>query len=279
MKVLITGAEGQLGHDLVGILKKAHEVHPFDLDLDITDYSRFLIKMDSIKPQLVIHSAAYTNVDGCEKEPDRAFLINALGTQNVALACQKLDAAMVYISTDFVFDGEKGEPYSEYDKTNPLSVYGKSKLDGENYVRALLTRFYIVRTSWLYGKQGHNFVKTILKLADENDELTIVDDQIGSPTYTNDLAETIARLIETEWFGIYHITNSGACSWFDFAREILEKSGRDIGKVRPIRSKDLDRPAPRPAYSVLSNYMLELRGWSPLRSYQEALDAYFQTSQ
>lgn len=274
MKILITGAEGQLGRDLVEVLGKKYELHPFDLDLDVTDYQKIMSTVSNIRPDIVIHAAAYTDVDGCELNPDKAYEVNTIGTQNVALACRKSDAIMVYLSTDFVFDGRKKEPYTEFDSPNPLNVYGKSKLAGENYLVTQLRDYFIVRTAWLYGKHGKNFVKTILRLAEEKEELRVVNDQVGSPTYSYDLAKMIRKIIETGLFGIYHVTNAGSCTWYEFARKILELGGRDT-KVVPITSKELNRPAPRPAYSVLKNHVLELRGIGKMRGFEEALRDYF----
>jgi dTDP-4-dehydrorhamnose reductase len=275
MKVLITGANGQLGTDLQLVLREGHELFPFDLDLDITDASAVDEKLGQLRPDVVVHAAAYTDVDGAESHPELAFQVNALGTQNVALACQKIDAAMVYVSTDYVFDGTKGEPYLEFDRTNPLSVYGQSKLAGEIYTTTLLDRFYLVRTAWLYGRTGKNFVKTVLCLAEEKKELQIVDDQIGSPTFSYDLARVIARLIGTGWYGFYHAVNVGASSWRDFAISILKAAGKEGVRVDPISTKELARPAPRPGYSVLKNLSLEMRGIQ-MRRHEEALQDYFE---
>lgn len=275
MQILITGAKGQLGTDLVLALDSPHVVYPFDLDLDITDAKAVLAKAREIGPDIVLHCAAMTDVDGCETDPETAFKVNSIGTQNVALACRETDAAMLYVSTDFVFDGRKTEPYTEFDEPAPLSVYGGSKLAGERFVRDLVQKHYVVRTAWLYGLTGHNFVQTVLRLADERDRLTIVDDQVGSPTYSRDLAERIVMLIETGWYGTYHATNSGQCSWLDFARTILELAGRDDVTADPISTAELARPATRPAYSVLRSYCLELRGIDPMRPWDEALRDYF----
>lgn len=273
MKVLITGANGQLGHDLREVLAD-HTLFPYDLDMNVTDAKAVSDTVMEVKPDIIIHSAAMTNVDGCETDPDQAFLVNGIGTGNIALAAKKASSRLVYVSTDFVFDGSKGEPYTEFDEPNPISAYGKSKRAGEEFVEALVPEHFIVRTAWLFGKTGHNFVKTMVKLADEKDELKVVDDQIGSPTYSADLAARINELIATDWFGTYHVTNSGSCSWYEFARAILQKAGKGT-KVTPITSKELDRPAPRPAYSVLRNYVSELRGFQPMRPFEEALDAFF----
>jgi len=215
-------------------------------------------------------------VDGCELEPDNAYRVNALGSRNVAVAAAKIGAKLVYISTDYVFDGAARRPYTEFDDTNPISVYGKSKLAGERYVAGLSNKYFIVRTSWPYGEHGHNFVKTMLRLAKEKNELTVVDDQVGSPTYTKDLARFIADLVHTELYGTYHAANTGSCSWYRFARTIFEMAGLDHVKVRPISTSELNRPAPRPAYSVLDHYCIRLEGLPDLRPWEEALEEYLQ---
>jgi dTDP-4-dehydrorhamnose reductase len=271
MKVLITGAKGQLGSDLLKVFSPSHEVFGFShQELPVEEMDAVWDKVRTIEPEVVIHAAAYTHVDDCEKNLEKAYLVNALGTRNVALASQKVGAKLVYISTDYIFDGRKKEPYLEFDPPNPLSVYGKSKLAGEWFVKNLLDKFYIVRTSWLYGLNGRNFVKTILELAENKPFLKVVDDQIGSPTYTLDLAEKIAEIIERDYFGIYHITNQGYCSWFDFAGKILELSGVNK-EVKPVKTEDFPRPAPRPKFSVLENFVLKNSGFSLLRSWEEAL--------
>jgi dTDP-4-dehydrorhamnose reductase len=275
LKILVTGSEGQLGSDLLKILPAKHQVIGCDIqDWDITDLKSTLENVGRIRPEVLVNAAAYTDVDGCELNPDLAYRVNTLGAHNLAIACQKLGAVMVHVSTDFVFDGEKGSPYLEFDQPRPLSVYGKSKLASEQWVAAVLNTYFIVRTAWLYGKKGKNFVKTILKLAEEKDVLRVVDDQVGSPTYSWDLAQKIAELIETEAYGIYHVTNSGQTSWCEFAKEILRLAGKNV-KVEPISSEELARPAARPALSVLRNYCLEQRGFSLPRDYREALKEFF----
>lgn len=275
MKILITGSKGQLGHDLIRVMGTGHELFPFDLDLDITDFSAVNAKVRDIKPELIINSAAYTDVDGCETNADTAYRVNAIGPQNLAIVAKSAGASLITISTDFVFDGAKETPYDEFDRPNPMSAYGRSKLAGEVLVRTITPDHYIIRTAWLYGREGHNFVKTMLWLAGERDSLTVVDDQIGSPTFSYDLAGRISELMTTGWYGTYHVTNSGAASWFEFAKAILAGAGLNPGIVKPMKSKDLNRPAPRPAYSVLRNYLTELRGLTPLRSYEDALRDYF----
>ena len=294
MRILITGACGMLGRDLVEVLAEGQELYLLDvqkfpsslssqfstLTLDITDSAKTYREITRINPDIVIHSAAYTDVDGAETNMDLAFRINALGTRNIALACQRFDTELLYISTDFVFDGEKGEPYLEFDRPNPQSIYGKSKYWGELYIDSLLNRFYIVRSSWLFGKNGKNFVSTILNLAKQKKEIEVVNDQIGSPTYTKDLAQAIAQLIGREGkdsitraslYGICHITNSGQCSWYEFAGEILQDS--DV-LLKPITSEELNRPAKRPKFSVLENSVRKLQGWKSLRHWKEALKDY-----
>ena len=251
-KLLITGSNGMLGKALVERLSKKYSIKAITReDADITDLNTITKVITKIKPDIVIHTAAYTKVDDCESNSIHAYKVNAIGTRNVAVACQRIDASMVYISTDYVFDGTKNAPYIEFDAANPISIYGKTKLAGEEFVRQILNRFYIVRTSWLYGEGGVNFVDTIINKANTEKELKIVNDQRGSPTYTKDLADKIGEIISRERYGIYHVTNSGSCSWFEFAKKIVDIS--NIGPIRliPIKSSELNRLAKRPANSVL----------------------------
>ncbi len=277
MKVLITGAKGMLGTDLMDILSRDNKAIGVDInDFDITDATKTKENILKIAPQLVVHSAAYTDVDGCETNIELAYRVNAVGTQSVSLACQAADIPMLYLSTDFIFDGEKKSPYLEWDHANPLSVYGASKYAGEYFVSHLLKKYYIVRIAWLYGENGKNFVKTILRLADERDELQIVDDQVGSPTYTVDVANGISQLIKSENYGIYHMVNKGEASWYGFAKKILELSGKSKVVVEPITTEELSRPARRPAYSVLRNLALELTIGDPMRNWEDALEEFVQ---
>lgn len=274
MKIIITGGRGQLGRELAEVLLEAggHEVmSPGRQELDVTRMEEVIRAFKAFAPEVVIHAAAATNVDQCELDHDRAYLVNALGTRNVAAAAAVVGAKLIFISTDYVFNGRAGRPYTEFDAPDPINIYGKSKLAGERYAAELCPRYFIVRTSWLYGRHGKNFVKTMLDLAGKRDEIAVVDDQVGSPTYVGDLARFIAGLIETELYGIYHASNGGECSWFDFAREIFRLAGLDHVRVRPISSEELNRPAPRPAYSVLDNYCIRLQGLPDLRCWQEAL--------
>ena len=274
MKVLIIGSEGMLGHDLVDTLSAENEISTTTIDtLDITDINKTIKTVKEINPDVVVHAAAFTNVDGSESNQDLAYKVNVLGTRNVAVACSEADSALVYICTDYVFDGTKGSPYYEYDQTNPLSVYGKTKHLGEVYIRDILNKFYIVRTAWLYGFHGPNFVTTMLNLAKTNDSISVVNDQIGSPTYTVDLANAIASLIKKPAYGIYHVTNSEHCSWYEYAQEIFDIAGIDI-ELKPVTTEEFGSPAPRPKYSVLENYNWKMEGFQEIRSYKEALRAY-----
>ncbi|MBI5680676.1 MAG: dTDP-4-dehydrorhamnose reductase [Methanobacterium sp.] len=274
MKILIIGSEGMLGHDLVDVLSIENEISTTSIDtLDITDIDKTIETVKDKNPDVVVHAAAFTDVDGSESNPNLAYKVNALGTRNVAVACREAGSALVYISTDYVFDGNKGNSYYEYDQTNPLSVYGKTKHLGETYVRDILNKFYIIRTSWLYGLHGPNFVTTMLNLAETMKTISVVNDQIGSPTYTGDLAKAIAELIKKPVYGIYHITNSEHCSWYDYALEIFDIAGIEI-EVKPVSTAEFPRPAPRPQYSVLENYNWKMEGLPEIRSYKNALREY-----
>jgi len=274
MKILITGGQGQLGQELKEVLFQFGDHKVIILghrDLDITKLDELKQVVKTNLPEVIIHTAANTNVDQCELDQDSAYLVNALGTRNVAVAASMVGAKLVYISTDYVFSGKLGRSCTEFDEPEPINVYGRSKLAGEQYVVNLCSRYFIIRTSWLYGRYGKNFVHTMLNLAREKDEVAVVNDQVGSPTYAKDLANFISRLMKTELYGIYHASNNGECSWFDFAREIFCLAGLKHIKVTPITSKEINRPAPRPAYSVLDNYCIRLQGLPGLRPWPEAL--------
>lgn len=265
MRVVITGSAGQLGQALQTELA-GHELLLLDLpDHDITDLRQMRQVIVSFAPDVVIHAAAFTNVDACELDPETAYRVNALGTQNVALAVQDCDAAMLYVSTDYVFDGTKDAPYWEWDSPNPQSVYARSKLAGEYYTQTLLNRFYIVRTAWMYSRGGRNFVQTVLRLASERDELHFATDEVGSPTYAPDLAAAVRQLIVHPVYGIYHFTNSGVCSRYEWAKAILELVGRADYPIHPIQG--YVRPAKVPARSELRNFCgatqlgIRLRPW------------------
>ena len=286
-RILITGSSGMLGVDLAQDLEKKYVVIGTDIvqsakriarrfyKADITDHKRIKAIIEKIRPDIVIHTAAWTDVDGCELDKDKAYAVNSVATRNIAASCKDIDAVLIYISTDFVFDGRKEKPYKESDKTNPLGVYADSKLKGEAAVVKTLKRYFILRSSWLYGKHGKNFVDTIITKAKRGGLLNIVDDQVGSPTYTIDLAKAISVLIDKvdANYGIYHVANSGNVSWYDYAKEIVKISGIKA-KVLPISSKELARPARRPAMSVLDSSKFvkvtgyRMRGWnSALREY------------
>jgi len=272
--VLVTGHKGQLGQALMDLLQPDFKVAGVDLDeMDITVAEEVAGTFYLHQPDIVIHTAAMTDVDGCELDPEKAIRVNALGTQNLVIAAEEFNSVFVYLSTDYVFPGTSKRPYVECDPTGPLSWYGKSKLLGEEYVRNMLFRFFIVRTSWLVGEKGRNFVKMILKLARERDELTVVNDQRGCPTFASDLARAVRDLIDTPYYGTYHITNAGETTWYDFAVRILAEAGVNT-PVRPITTAELGRPAPRPAYSVLSGLLFSERGFTPLGPWEEALTEY-----
>ncbi len=275
LRITITGSEGQLGRALQSVLGE-NELSPLDLPgCDITDPACIRQAIADFGPDVVIHCAAYTNVDGCQLDPDLAYRVNTLGTHNVALAARAVGAAMVHISTNEVFDGRKGEPYLEFDPPNPISVYARSKAAAEFYVRSLLDRFYIVRTAWLYARGGNNFVTKIIRAADQRGRLAVVADEVSSPTYAPDLAGAIARLIRTEHYGIYHFTNEGLCSRYEWAAKILELSGRGHVPIEPITTADYPRPAPPPLYSPIRNFCAATMLGIRLRPWEEALQAYF----
>lgn len=263
-----------LGTDLMASLVPSF--NPIGLDLpefNITQKDDTFKAITVIRPDLVIHAAAYTDVDGCEKWPEKAFAVNTQGTDNVVAACAELNMPLVYISTDFVFDGKKKSPYQEYDPTNPIQVYGRSKLAGELCVSRLLRKFFIIRTSWLFGKHGKNFPTAILDQAEKGKELRVVNDQTGSPTLTNDLCQGIIKIIKNGEYGIYHAANQGSVSWFEFAIAILKGAGKK-NLVQPISSRELKRAAARPAYSVLKNSVLENSLNFQMPDWQDALKRF-----
>jgi dTDP-4-dehydrorhamnose reductase len=276
MKILITGSNGMLGHDLENVLKDKHElILTTSKTLDITDKDKTMEIIKENNPDIVINSAAYTDVDGCETNQDLAYAVNGQGVKNLALACRQIDCPLVHVSTDYVFDGTARDPIPEDGEIGPISVYGKSKLMGEQAIEEILDKYFIVRTAWLYGINGKNFPKTMLELAENHPEITVVYDEVGTPTYTPDLAYGISKLIETDFYGIYHLTNSGSCSWCEFARYIFEIAGRDVNVV-PVTASEFSRPAPRPSYSVLMNKKWIENGFEPLRDYKEAISEYIE---
>jgi dTDP-4-dehydrorhamnose reductase len=274
MRIVITGHKGQLGQALQRALVGA-EILGLDLpEHDITDPRTTAEAVAEFRPEVVIHGAALTDVDGCERDPELAFRVNALGTQNVALACGRCGAAMVHVSTNEVFDGRLGRPYYEWDTPSPLSVYARSKAAGELYVRSLLRRFYIVRTAWLYARGGTNFVTKIMAAADKHGALRVVADEVSAPTYAPDLARAIAQLVETEHFGLFHFTNDGVCSRYEWARKLLDLSGREAVPIEAIASHQWQRAAPPPLFAPIVNFTGAALGIR-LRPWQAALEAYF----
>lgn len=277
MRVLVTGASGQLGKDVVALFQqKGHEVMGCSRsELDITSLEQCQQVIGGFQPDSIIHCAAYTAVDAAETDVDGAYKVNAVGTRNVAVAAEKVGAKLVYISTDYVFNGRSATPYQEYDNTDPQSVYGKSKRAGEVLTQSLSSRYFIVRTSWVYGLHGNNFVKTMLRLGQEKPQLQVVHDQKGSPTYTVDLARFLEELVHTEKYGIYHASNSGDCTWFEFTQAIFEeaqKLGFKItAQVEPCITEQFPRPAPRPANSVMDHLSIRTNGFTDLRPWREGL--------
>lgn len=275
MKLLVTGAGGMLGQALSACLQsRGHNVISVPKEkLDVTNYNQCLETIEDLAPDLIIHCGAYTKVDQAESEPNLAYHINGYGTENLAVACNIFETPMLYFSSDYVFDGEQNQPYTPWDATRPLSIYGKSKLAGEKAVQRHLQRFYIVRTSWLYGPNGKNFVDTISSMANDRKTLRVVSDQIGSPTCTLSLSETVADLITTGRWGVYHGTDDGVTSWYEFAKEILRD--RD-NEVIPIATSEMPRPATRPKYSVLDKTTLINTIGRELPPWQESLKTYLQ---
>lgn len=287
MKVLITGAKGQLGKQITNILKNGQseigklpkeyenvEIIGVDVDvLDITDINAVRSYLTDVKPEIIINCAAYTNVDACESNEDLAFKINALGPRNLAIISNEVNAKLVHVSTDYVFSGEGTVPFKEYDETIPVSVYGKTKLAGEKFVREIADKYYIIRTAWLYGYEGNNFVYTIIKAGKEKGYLTVVDDQRGNPTNAEDLAHHMLKVAVTEEYGTYHCTGTGECSWYDFASKIIEFSNIEC-KVDPVTSNDYVRAAKRPSYSSLDNMMLRVTVGDEMRNWEDALKVF-----
>ncbi len=283
MRILVTGSSGQLGKDVVKVFQKqGHDVVGYDREqLDITDSDQAMKIVGQYQPEAVIHCAAYTAVDAAETDMDRAYQVNAAGTRNMALAAEEAGAKLVYISTDYVFDGTAEQPYHEYDNTNPQSIYGKSKRAGEVLTQTLSSRYFIVRTSWVYGLHGNNFVKTMLKLGQEKPNLQVVNDQKGSPTYTVDLACFLEELVQTEKYGVYHASNSGSCTWYEFTQAIFHDAIEFLGtKIRatlePCSTAQFPRPAARPRNSVMEHVSIRTNGFNDLRDWREGLQDFLQ---
>lgn len=275
MNVLITGAAGQLGRELQRVFADCDVVAADRSMADITDRDAVDALVDGIKPDLIVHSAAFTAVDRCETEVETAFAANATGAMHVARAAQRVGAGMVHLSTDYVFDGLLGRPYTEFDAVNPRSAYGRSKEAGEQLVRSHCERHWIVRTQWVHGVEGGNFARTMLRLGRERGAVSVVDDQSGSPAFTFDLAPQIRRLVETGIPGTYHVSNEGECTWFEFAAAVFEAAGLDVA-LSPTDTASFGAPAPRPAYSVLDNLMTRQIGLPAMPHWRESLPTLIQ---
>jgi dTDP-4-dehydrorhamnose reductase len=278
LRIFITGNKGQLGRALQSALTE-HTLAGCDLpELSITDRKAVGTAIAEFAPGVVVHAAAWTDVDGCARDPDKAHLVNGVGTQNVALACAACDAAMVYVSTNEVFDGTATEPYLETDAVNPINPYARSKVAGEQFTREALTRHYITRTAWVFAPGGRNFStpSRIIQVADERGALKVVSDEVGNPTYASDLAAAIAQLVQTEVYGVYHLTNSGYTSRYDYVREVLRLAGRNHIPVEPISVDDYPRPSTPPRFAPLANVAAAALGIT-LRPWQAAVEEFLET--
>ena len=277
MKVFVTGTSGQLGHDVMDILtERGIPCVGVDLpDFDLTDAEGVKRQVLSCRPDAIIHCAAYTAVDKAEDCPDDAYAVNVSGTRAIAEAAKELQAKMIYVSTDYVFDGQGETPFQVDDRKAPQNQYGKTKLDGENAVTELLSQYFIVRTSWVFGgKEGKNFVRTMLRLSETRDTLDVVCDQVGSPTYSYDLAVLLCDMIVTDRYGVYHGTNENFCSWYEFACEIFKQAGKEM-KVNPVTTQEYtSAKAKRPLNSRLSKQSLDEAGFHRLPTWQDALGRY-----
>ena len=276
MKVLVTGVKGQLGYDVVNELtKRGIEAVGVDIqDMDITDAASVEKVIGEVAPDAVIHCAAYTAVDAAEDNVELCRRVNADGTQNIANVCKKLDCKMVYISTDYVFDGEGTRAWEPDDERHPLNIYGQTKYEGELAVQNTLEKYFIVRISWVFGVNGKNFIKTMLNLGKTHDHLTVVNDQFGSPTYTYDLARLLVDMVQTDKYGIYHATNEGICNWYEFACEIFRAAGMDV-KVTPVHSDEYPAAkAKRPMNSRMSKEKLTENGFERLPEWKDAVARY-----
>ena len=275
MKVFVTGVKGQLGHDVMNELKK-REIHAIGVDIDemdITDADQVEKVIRDAAPDAVIHCAAYTAVDAAEENVDICRKVNAQGTENIAKVCETLDIKMMYISTDYVFNGQGERPWEPDDEREPLNVYGQTKYEGELAVEKYVKKFFTVRIAWVFGINGKNFIKTMLNLGKTHDKLTVVNDQTGSPTYTYDLARLLVDMIQTEKYGRYHATNEGLCTWCEFACEIFKQAGMDVS-VSPVTSDEYPSKAKRPANSRMDKSKLAENGFQPLPEWQDALKRY-----
>ena len=278
MKVLVTGVKGQLGYDVVRELQsRGHEAIGVDIEeMDITDETAVSRVMEETAPEAVIHCSAFTAVDRAEEEQELCYKVNVEGTENIAKMCQKLGCKMLYLSTDYIFSGEGQRPWEPEDTPSPLNAYGQSKYQGEVALRQYVDKYFIVRISWVFGINGNNFIKTMLRLGKENGAVKVVDDQIGSPTYTFDLAKLLVDMIETEQYGAYHATNEGICSWYEFAKEIFQEANMKEVTVTPVSSEEFPVKAKRPKNSRMSKEKLVQNGFSLLPSWQDAVKRYIE---
>ena len=276
MKVLVTGVKGQLGYDVVRELqKRGHETVGVDIDeMDITDAAAVERVMTEVQPDAVIHCSAYTAVDRAEEDTEICRRVNVDGTENIAKICKKLDCKMLYLSTDYIFSGDGERPWEPDDEASPLNAYGQSKYDGELALKKYVEKYFIVRISWVFGINGNNFIKTMLRLGRENGAVKVVDDQIGSPAYTYDLARLLVDMIESDRYGAYHATNEGICSWYEFAKEIFRAAGMDNVSVTPVKSGEFPVKAKRPKNSRMSKEKLVTNGFSLLPAWQDAVARY-----
>lgn len=284
-KALVTGANGMLGTALCPVLRHngysviATDIQPAENNmeyLDVTDLLKIREKIKEYKPDIIFHLAAETDVDKAETEVNHAYLVNTLGTENIALVCQEFNIELVYISTASVFDGEKDEPYTEFDRQNPKNIYGKTKWEGENIVKDLMNRYFIVRASWMMGgkEKDKKFVAKIIKLLEERKEISVVNDKFGNPTFTEDLSRCLVKLIETKRHGTYHMSNQGVCSRYEIACKIKEYLGKDKIRIKPVTSESFPLLAPRPRSEGMENFKLNLLGLNTMRPWQEALYDY-----
>lgn len=275
MRILVTGARGMLGTDLCEILAKEHEVVGVDVeDFDVSDASQTRDAISRASPRIVIHCAAHTDVDASEVMREKVFRINAEGTRNVAQVCAETGSALVYMSTDYVFDGLSKAPYRETDLARPINVYGVSKLEGERFVKNLVPNHFIVRSSWMFGLHGRNFVDTIIRLGQDRRKIDVVEDQVGSPTFTRDLCQALSAIVKTEDYGLYHVCNAGSCSWFEFARTIVRLWGYAEVEIVSTDSARFKRAAERPRFSVLDTSLFARTFGFSLRNWREALADY-----
>lgn len=277
MRVFVTGVRGQLGYDVMRELEKSGiEAVGVDIqEMDITDESSVERVITEAAPDAVIHCAAYTAVDAAEENEELCRKVNADGPKNIAAVCKKLDIKMLQVSTDYVFDGEGEKPWEPDDACGPRSVYGQTKYEGELAVQELLDKYFIVRIAWVFGKNGKNFVKTMLRLSETHDQITVVNDQFGSPTYTYDLARLLVDMIRTEKYGVYHATNEGFCTWYEFACAIFEKAGKNV-TVKPVSTQEYGAKALRPHNSRMSKEKLTESGFDRLPSWEDALERYLE---